>query len=113
MSLVWDCSNCVAGTAPRNDEERAWLQRLGFGSVIVKLDAITVDNVPEWLFRFRFVERLLPDPSEQPMSVAAIERWIGLRTNVGPIPRPEWVSWVAARAAEDVLASPLRELTVV
>lgn len=112
MSLVWDCSKCVAGTAPRNEEERAWLQRLGFGATIVKLDAITVDNVPEWLFRFRFVERLLPDPSEEPISVAAIERWIGLRTNVGPVPRPEWVSWLAVRAAEDVLTSPPRELRV-
>jgi hypothetical protein len=105
MSLIVDCSNCVAGKAPQNDEERAWLERLGFGSVIVKLDAITVDNLPEWLFRFRFVERLLPDPSEEPISVAAIERWVGLRTNVGPVTRSEWVPWLAVRAAEDVLTS--------
>lgn len=105
MSLIVDCSNCGAGSAPRNDEERAWLQRMSFGSVIVKLDAITVDNVPEWLFRCRFVERLLPDPSEEPIPVAAIERWIGLRTNVGPMSRSEWVSGVAVRAAEEVLRS--------
>lgn len=112
MSLIVDCSNCIAGTAPHNDEERAWLDRLGFGSVMVKLNAITADNVPEWLFRFRYVERLLPDPSESPMPVAAIERWIGLRTNVGHVPRSKWVSGVAVRAAEDVFISLPRELPV-
>ena len=103
MSLVLDCSKCVAGTARCNDEERAWLERLGFGSVIVKLDAITADNVTEWLFRFRFIERLWPDMGVEPMPVAAIERWIGLRTNVAPIPQPEWVLSVAEVAAVDML----------
>lgn len=110
MALVWDCSNCLAGTAPCNDEESAWLERLGLGSGMVKMDVITVDNVSEWLFRFRLVERLWPDTGVEPMSVAAIERWLGLSTNVTPMPRTEWVSSVAEHVAVEVLMNLQCEL---
>jgi len=112
MSLILDCSNCTAGTTPRNDEERAWLQKLGFGAIVVKLDTITAENVDEWVFRFRFAERLWPDMAADPMPVAAIKRWIGLRTNVARQSRPTWVSGVAKHAALDVGGDVQQELSV-
>lgn len=110
MSLIWDCSNCVAGPVPRNDEERDWLQRLGFGAPVVKLDTITADNVNEWVFRFRLLERFWPDTGAGPMPVTAFERWIGLRTNVARVPQPEWVSEVAQHITMDILMNVQCEL---
>jgi hypothetical protein len=112
MSLIIDCSKCAAGTTPRNDEERDWLQKVGFGAVVVKLDTITTENVDEWVFRFRLAERVWPDMAAEPLPVAAIRRWIGLRANVAPVPRPEWVSGVAERASQDVLGDLQHELSV-
>ncbi len=105
MSLVWNCSGCVVGAVPRNDGERAWLQKVGFGSPIVKLGIITADDVPEWLFRFRFLEQLWPDMSTEPVPVAAIERWIELRTNVTSTLREKWVAEAAANAAWAIATS--------
>lgn len=113
MSLILDCSNCVAGSTPQNDEERAWLQKLGFGSIVVKLDTITAENVDEWVFRFRFAERLWPDLAAEPISAAAIMRWIGLRTNVTSVPRSAWVAGLAEHAAIDVLGDLRNESPVV
>lgn len=100
--MIWDCSECIAGTAPHNDEEKAWLERLGFGAALVKLDTITPANVNDWLFRFRLVERMWPEANVEPIPVAAIERWIGLRTNVAPMRRSAWVSNVVKHFAADI-----------
>jgi hypothetical protein len=68
--------------------------------------------VDEWVFRFRFAERLWPDMAADPMPVAAIKRWIGLRTNVARQSRPTWVSGVAKHAALDVGGDVQQELSV-
>jgi hypothetical protein len=74
------------------------------------LDAITADNVSEWVFRFRLLERFWPGIWVGPMPVTAFERWIGLRTNVARVPQPEWVSEVAQHITMDILMNVQCEL---
>jgi hypothetical protein len=109
MSLIIDCSNCVAGTAPRNREERTQLWELGLRAPLVKLDTITAENATEWQFRLRFLDQLFPGMLVVPPPLAAIERWIGLRVNVERVRQPEWVEGVAEHAAIELLMTLAHE----
>jgi hypothetical protein len=110
MNLIVDCSRCGTGMTPLNGMESDWLQRLSIGSGRVRLNTITPENIDEWLFRFRFLERLWPHTGMSRMPIAGIARWIGLRTNVRPVRRPEWVSEFAEIAAMDVALNVQFEL---
>lgn len=114
MSLDWDCSKCPAGSMPANAEEHGARECLIWGSISIDIGRITEENASEVLFRYRFLERIDQSITTQPMTMEAIQRWIGLRTNVVTLDRKAWLEKVAkivkTNLARDVWTSVQSEL---
>lgn len=102
MSLNWDSSRCNAGDTPANEVENGWRECLIFGSICIDIGVITDENVDEVLFRYRFLEQIGRSITTSPMTREAIQRWVGLRTNVINMTRAKWVNKITKRLAEEV-----------
>jgi hypothetical protein len=102
MSLNWDSSRCKAGDTPANEVEHGWRECLIWGSICIDIGQITDENVDEVLFRYRFMERIGESVTTQPMTKEAIQRWVGLRTNVANMTRAKWISKMTKRLGEDI-----------
>lgn len=102
MSLNWDCSKCPAGSTPDNEAEAGERECLIWGSIAVDMGGITSENAAEWLFRFRFLEKIGRAITTRPMTAQAINRWIGLNVNVVTINRAKWLSKITKHLADEV-----------
>jgi hypothetical protein len=99
MSLDWNTKNCAV-PAPQSEAEADERDRLIFASSWVGLSTITRDNVREWLVRL-FVWHELDRGQLLGMNpLGALERWIGLETNVDDETREQWTQRLLVAAFE-------------
>jgi len=101
MSLNWDANKC-ANPLPANDSEAGGRECLIWGSIVLDMGDITEKNVDEWLFRFKFLEKINRSFTNQPMTVDVIRRWIGLRMNVITLSRKKWMKKIMDGVERDV-----------
>jgi len=105
MSLNWDSTKC-ANPNPANSIEAGERECLIWGSICLDLGEITPENANEWLFRFKFLEKINRSFINQPMTMDVIQRWIGLRMNVLSQTRKKWIKRVMEQVEREVHELP-------
>lgn len=101
MSLDWNSTKCRPAL-PENDAERGWRHGLIWATLAVGLGRITKDNVDEWMFRIRWLERARMSVFGDKVPESAVRRWIGLGTNVPDVKRPAWLKQKAEMMEREV-----------
>lgn len=104
MSLNWDSTKC-ANPVPANETEAGERECLIWGSIGLDLGEITQENVNEWFFRFKFLEKINRGFTTQPMTMDVIQRWVGLRMNVISQTRKKWIKRVMEQVEREVVYS--------
>ena len=93
MSLNYDFTKCEK---PKDHEEEVTLDSLILATVAVGLSGITKENAAEFYARISFLENMngqfrVRDGEGWPFRPEEIKRWIGLKTNVYPITRAQFL----------------------
>lgn len=119
-------SVCCDPPVPKGHQDELWRRCLIEGSMVVGLSKVTKDNVKEWMFRIRFVQRMLhqdlfriatfrkhkgrPKLVEKDITVAIVKRWAGLWTNASNATREEFVNSVIHRVVQRIEAGVASEI---
>ena len=75
-------------------------EQVVFATACVGLDEIKPDNVDEWAFRLRFLQKL--GYMNSFLTRTDIERHVGLRTNARTETRAQFLKWVLNRLESEV-----------
>lgn len=119
MALNWDISKCHDHESLQSDDEWYLTEAVIWMTMVVDLGRITVTNAVEFATRVRIYERQF-GPSVrkrdesgvmQPyeITLADIERRVGLSTNVTDKTRPQWLKRFATLVEGDVKAERIQE----
>ena len=111
-------SVCCDPPVPKGHQDELWRRCLIEGSLVVGLSKLTDDNIEEWLFRIRLVQRLLhPGLFKLPVSTKRnskqmlkehditfqiLRRWSGLWTDTRNMTREEWVNAVIHKVVQQL-----------
>jgi hypothetical protein len=90
MALHWDSTSCVP-SEPVDDNDNNGRECMIWGSIAVDIGEVNEKNVDEWVFRFRFLERIGRGVALKPIPVELVRRWIGLKMNVHTETRKKWM----------------------
>jgi hypothetical protein len=101
MSLNLDTSKCPAGplTPDTPDNEYRWMEAIVWTMMSVDLTRV---ELPEFLWRIRFLERIGFGITMDVMPVEMIKRWEGLTVNVAPKSRAAFMNRWRTEVARDV-----------
>lgn len=94
MAISWDTSGCSV-PLPLDQAEAQQRDTLIFLAVRLEAGDLTAETMREWMVRVLMLRRLTgmgpPFGTDEELH-SVLQRWCGLTTNAGEVPREQWVA---------------------